>query len=176
MAFMQEFELEAHQLGIPVKTRHNEVAPNQFECAPVYEEVNLAVDHNQLLMHLMEKVARRHDFTVLLHEKPFQRDERSGKHNNWSLATNTRENLLSPGKTAEIQPAVPGIPGEYPQSRCMNMLTCSGQSLHRREMTTALAEMRHRHAIISVFIGEQLTQSSRHDRKEREESKAETRH
>ena len=101
MAFMQEFELDAHRLGIPVKTRHNEVAPNQFECAPVYEEANLSVDHNQLLMHLIDKVAKRHHFTVLLHEKPYQGVNGSGKHNNWSLSTNTRENLLSPGKTPE---------------------------------------------------------------------------
>jgi glutamine synthetase len=101
LAFMQEFEYEAHRLGIPVKTRHNEVAPNQFECAPVFEEVNLSIDHNQLMMHLLDKVARHHDFTVLLHEKPFGGVNGSGKHNNWSLATNTRENLLSPGKTAK---------------------------------------------------------------------------
>jgi glutamine synthetase len=99
MAFMQEFELEAHRLGIPVKTRHNEVAPNQFECAPVFEEVNLSVDHNQLLMHIMEKVAKRHDFTVLLHEKPYHGINGSGKHSNWSLMTNTHENILTPGKT-----------------------------------------------------------------------------
>jgi len=98
--FMKDFEIEAHRLGIPLKTRHNEVAPNQFECAPVYEEVNLAVDHNQLLMHLMQKVARHHDLTVLLHEKPYAKVNGSGKHNNWSLATNTGENLLTPGKTA----------------------------------------------------------------------------
>ncbi|MEI6899830.1 MAG: glutamine synthetase III, partial [Bacteroidota bacterium] len=84
MAFMQEFEMEAHRVGIPVKTRHNEVAPNQFECAPVYEEVNLSVDHNQLLMHLIDKIAKRHNFTVLLHEKPYQGVNGSGKHNNWS--------------------------------------------------------------------------------------------
>ncbi|HDO26859.1 MAG TPA: glutamine synthetase type III, partial [Bacteroidetes bacterium] len=97
--FMQDLEIEAHKLGIPLKTRHNEVAPSQFECAPVYEEANLAVDHNQLLMHLMEKVSRRHDFKVLLHEKPYAGVNGSGKHNNWSLATDTGINLLSPGKT-----------------------------------------------------------------------------
>jgi glutamine synthetase len=101
MAFMQEFELEAHRLGIPVKTRHNEVAPNQFECAPVFEEVNLSVDHNQLMMHIMDKVAKKHDFTLLLHEKPYQGINGSGKHSNWSLMTDTKENLLSPGKTPE---------------------------------------------------------------------------
>ncbi|HSG67628.1 MAG TPA: glutamine synthetase III, partial [Bacteroidales bacterium] len=99
--FMKEFEYECHRLGIPLKTRHNEVAPNQFECAPVYEEANLAVDHNQLLMHIMQKVAKNHDLTVLLHEKPYARVNGSGKHNNWSLATDTGINLLSPGKDAK---------------------------------------------------------------------------
>ena len=99
--FMRDFEFEAHRLGIPIKTRHNEVAPNQFECAPVYEEANLAVDHNQLLMHLMKKVASHHHFTVLLHEKPFASVNGSGKHNNWSMSTNTGVNLLAPGKTGK---------------------------------------------------------------------------
>jgi glutamine synthetase len=98
MAFMEEFEYEAYRLGIPVKTRHNEVAPNQFECAPIFEEVNLAVDHNQLLMDIMRRVGRKHKFRVLLHEKPFAGINGSGKHNNWSMATNTGVNLLSPGK------------------------------------------------------------------------------
>ncbi|MBC9812743.1 glutamine synthetase III [Crocinitomicaceae bacterium CZZ-1] len=97
-AFMREFETEAVKLGIPVTTRHNEVAPNQFECAPIFEECNLANDHNQLLMDLMEKVARKHNFRVLLHEKPFAGLNGSGKHNNWSLSTNTGVNLLAPGK------------------------------------------------------------------------------
>ena len=98
MAFMEDFECEAFKLGIPVKTRHNEVAPNQFECAPIFEEVNLAVDHNQILMDLMRRVGRKHKFRVLLHEKPFAGINGSGKHNNWSMATNTGVNLLSPGK------------------------------------------------------------------------------
>lgn len=98
MAFMEDFECEAYKLGIPVKTRHNEVAPNQFECAPIHEEVNLAVDHNQLLMDIMKRVSRRHKFRVLFHEKPFAGINGSGKHNNWSMATNTGVNLLSPGK------------------------------------------------------------------------------
>jgi len=98
MHFMEDFECEAHKLGIPVKTRHNEVAPNQFECAPIHEEVNLAVDHNQLLMDVMKRVARKHKFRVLFHEKPFAGINGSGKHNNWSMATNTGVNLLSPGK------------------------------------------------------------------------------
>jgi len=98
MCFMEDFECEAYKLGIPVKTRHNEVAPNQFECAPIFEEVNLAVDHNQLLMDVMKRVARKHRFRVLFHEKPFAGINGSGKHNNWSMATNTGVNLLSPGK------------------------------------------------------------------------------
>jgi glutamine synthetase len=99
--FMREYELEAFRLGIPVRTRHNEVAPGQFECAPVFEEANLAVDHNQILMHLMQRIARRHDLTVLFHEKPFSLVNGSGKHNNWSLMTNMGENLLSPGPNTE---------------------------------------------------------------------------
>lgn len=98
MAFMEDFECEAYKMGIPVKTRHNEVAPNQFECAPIHEEVNLAVDHNQLLMDIMKRIARRHKFRVLFHEKPFAGINGSGKHNNWSMATDTGVNLLSPGK------------------------------------------------------------------------------
>ena len=100
MAFMKDLEYECLKLGIPVKTRHNEVAPNQFELAPVYEEANLANDHNQLLMTIMDKIARRHQFRVLLHEKPFKGINGSGKHNNWSLGTDTGVNLLGPGKTA----------------------------------------------------------------------------
>ena len=98
MCFIEDFECEAHKLGIPVKTRHNEVAPNQFESAPMFEEVNLAVDHNLLLMDIMRRIARRHKFRVLFHEKPFAGINGSGKHNNWSMATNTGVNLLSPGK------------------------------------------------------------------------------
>ena len=97
-AFMDELEYECHRLGIPVKTRHNEVAPNQYELAPIFEEANLAVDHNQLLMSTMKRIAKHHKFRVLLHEKPFKGINGSGKHNNWSLLTNTGVNLLSPGK------------------------------------------------------------------------------
>ncbi|MDX9903282.1 MAG: glutamine synthetase III [Bacteroidales bacterium] len=97
-AFMKEFEYEAYKLGIPVKTRHNEVAPNQFECAPVFEEANLAVDHNLLIMDVMRRVARKHKFRVLFHEKPFAEVNGSGKHSNWSMMTDTGVNLLSPGK------------------------------------------------------------------------------
>ncbi|GHT72208.1 glutamine synthetase [Bacteroidia bacterium] len=100
LAFMTDLEIEALKLGIPVKTRHNEVAPNQFELAPIYEETNLAVDHNLLLMSVMRRVSRRHSFRVLLHEKPFKGINGSGKHCNWSLGTNTGVNLLSPGKDA----------------------------------------------------------------------------
>lgn len=98
-AFMKDFEDEAYRLGIPLRTRHNEVAPAQFECAPIYEEANLAVDHNILLMDLMTRIARRHNLTVLLHEKPFAGINGSGKHNNWSMQTDTGINLLAPGKT-----------------------------------------------------------------------------
>ncbi|HCY41445.1 MAG TPA: glutamine synthetase type III [Prolixibacteraceae bacterium] len=96
--FMEDLENEAYKLGIPVKTRHNEVAPNQFELAPIYEELNLANDHNQMIMDLMKKIARRHNFAVLFHEKPFAGINGSGKHNNWSLTTDTGVNLYSPGK------------------------------------------------------------------------------
>ncbi|WP_341834947.1 glutamine synthetase III [Chitinophaga pollutisoli] len=98
-AYMRDFEEESYKLGIPLRTRHNEVAPAQFECAPIYEEVNIAVDHNSLLMDVMSKVAKRHKLKVLLHEKPFAGINGSGKHNNWSLATDTGVNLLAPGKT-----------------------------------------------------------------------------
>lgn len=98
-AFMQDFEQEAYKLGIPLRTRHNEVAPSQFECAPIFEEVNIAADHNILLMDIMSKIAKRHKLKVLFHEKPFSGVNGSGKHNNWSLSTNTGINLLAPGKT-----------------------------------------------------------------------------
>ncbi len=154
--FMTELEYESHRLGIPVKTRHNEVAPNQFECAPVYEETNVSVDHNQLLMHLMEKVARKHDFQVLLHEKPYKGVNGSGKHNNWSLATNTGVNLLSPGKTATSN------------FRFLTFLVNTLMAVNRYadvlRAHIATAGNEHRlgaheapPAIISVFIGSQLT-------------------
>lgn len=98
-SFMRDYEQEAYKLGIPLRTRHNEVAPSQFECAPIFEEVNIAVDHNTLLMDVMSRVAKRHNLMVLLHEKPFAKINGSGKHNNWSLSTNTGVNLLAPGKT-----------------------------------------------------------------------------
>jgi len=155
--YMKDFEIESHRLGIPLKTRHNEVAPNQFECAPVYEEANLAVDHNQLLMHIMQKVARNHDLTVLLHEKPFARVNGSGKHNNWSLMTDTGVNLLSPGKTAKSH------------FRFITFLINTIKAVHdhealvRASITSAGNDLRlgaHEAppAIISVFIGSHLTQ------------------
>ena len=98
---MKDLETECYKLGIPVKTRHNEVAPNQFELAPIYEECNLANDHNQLLMSVMKRVSRRHNFRVLLHEKPFMGVNGSGKHCNWSMGTDTGINLFSPGKDRE---------------------------------------------------------------------------
>ncbi|MGZ8524190.1 MAG: glutamine synthetase III, partial [Chitinophagaceae bacterium] len=98
-AYMRDFENESYKLGIPLRTRHNEVAPAQFECAPIFEEVSVAVDHNSLLMDVMDRVARRHSLRVLLHEKPFAGINGSGKHNNWSMATDTGVNLLAPGKT-----------------------------------------------------------------------------
>lgn len=156
LAFMQEFELEAHRLGIPVKTRHNEVAPNQFECAPVYEEVNLSIDHNQLMMHLLDKVARRHDFMVLLHEKPFSGVNGSGKHNNWSLATNTRENLLSPGTTLKtnlrfLTFLVNIIKAVNDHADLLRSIIASPGNDHRLGANEAPP------AIISVFIGTRLT-------------------
>ena len=117
VSFMKDFETEAWKLGIPVKTRHNEVAPNQFELAPVYEEINIAVDHNQLIMVIMEKIARKHNFRVLFHEKPFAGINGSGKHNNWSLATDTGLNLLSPGKTPTSNFSIPYLFHQYHQSR-----------------------------------------------------------
>jgi len=104
MEFMKELEIESLKLGIPLKTRHNEVAPNQFELAPVFEECNLANDHNLLVMALMRKISRKHGFRVLLHEKPFKGINGSGKHNNWSLGTDTGILLMAPGKTTGRKP------------------------------------------------------------------------
>lgn len=155
--FMREYELEAFRLGIPVRTRHNEVAPGQFECAPVFEEANLAVDHNQILMHLMQRIARRHDLTVLFHEKPFSLVNGSGKHNNWSLMTNKGENLLSPGPNTETN------------LRFLAFLTSILMALNehadllRASIASPSNDLRlgaHEAppAIISAFIGEHLTQ------------------
>ena len=103
---MDELEYECHRLGIPAKTRHNECAPNQFELAPIFEEANLAVDHNQLLMSTMKRIAKHHKFRVLLHEKPYKGINGSGKHNNWSLLTDTGVNLLSPGKNPNYKSCI----------------------------------------------------------------------
>lgn len=157
-AFMRDLEIESHKLGIPLKTRHNEVAPSQFECAPVFEEVNVAVDHNQLLMHLLDKVSRKHHFKVLLHEKPYEGINGSGKHNNWSLATNTGENLLNPGKTAAENLRFATI--------LVNILKAvyRYEELVRGSIASASNDLRlggneAPPAIISAFIGEQLTRA-----------------
>ena len=156
MNFMQEVEYESHRLGIPVKTRHNEVAPNQFECAPVYEEANISVDHNQLIMHLMERVAKHHDLTLLLHEKPFSRLNGSGKHNNWSLQTDNGQNLFSPGKTKEenlrfLAFLVNTIKAVHDYSGLLRGHIASAGNDLRLGANEAPP------AIISVFIGRQLT-------------------
>lgn len=157
MGFLRELEIECIQLGIPVKTRHNEVAPNQFEIAPLFEEANLAVDHNSLLMDVMEKVAQNHNFRVLFHEKPFAGINGSGKHNNWSLATNTGVNLLSPGKT----------PMSNLQFLTFFINTIMAVHNHADLLRASIATASNDHrlganeappAIISVFIGDQLTQ------------------
>ncbi|WP_293891043.1 glutamine synthetase III [Flavobacterium sp.] len=154
--YMRELEEECMLLGIPVKTRHNEVAPNQFELAPIFEETNLAVDHNSLLMDVMSKVGERHDFKVLFHEKPFQGVNGSGKHNNWSMATDTGVNLLSPGKT----------PMSNLQFLSFFINTIKAVSEYEELLRAAIATASNDHrlganeappAIISVFIGQQLT-------------------
>ena len=155
-AFMTEFEVEAWKLGIPVKTRHNEVAPNQFELAPVYEEANIAIDHNQLVMVVMEKVARKHKFRILYHEKPFAGVNGSGKHNNWSLATNTGKNLLSPGHTPKTNLLfltffINFIKAVYRHSDLLRAAIASAGNDHRLGANEAPP------AIISIFIGSQLT-------------------
>ncbi len=154
--FMKDLEVECMLLGIPVKTRHNEVAPNQFELAPVYEETNLAVDHNSLLMDIMSKVAARHNLKVLLHEKPFAGVNGSGKHNNWSLSTNTGVNLLSPGKTpmSNLQFLtffINTIKAINDNEELMRAGIASASNDHRLGANEAPP------AIMSVFIGEQLT-------------------
>lgn len=154
-AFMKDFEYESHLLGIPVRTRHNEVAPAQFECAPVFEEINIAVDHNQLLMDVMEKVAIRHNFRVLLHEKPYAGVNGSGKHNNWSLATNTGKNLLSPGKTPKtnlqfLSFFINTIKAVYEHADLLRASIASANNDHRLGANEAPP------AIMSVFLGEQL--------------------
>ena len=156
MQYMRDLETECMLLGIPVKTRHNEVAPNQFELAPVYDEANLAVDHNSLLMDVMDKVAERHNFKVLFHEKPFAGVNGSGKHNNWSLSTNTGVNLLGPGKTpmSNLQFLtffINTIKAVHDNEELVRASIASASNDHRLGANEAPP------AIISVFIGEQLT-------------------
>ena len=156
IAFMADLEYECLKLGIPVKTRHNEVAPNQFELAPVYEECNLANDHNQLLMTIMDKIARRHNFRVLLHEKPFKGINGSGKHNNWSLGTDTGVNLLSPGKTASenlqfITFLVNVIAAVHKHNGLLKAAIKSATNSHRLGANEAPP------AIISTFLGTQVS-------------------
>ena len=155
-AFMREYEMESLRLGIPVTTRHNEVAPNQFECAPIFEECNLANDHNLLLMDLMEKIARKHDFRVLLHEKPFAGVNGSGKHNNWSLGTNTGVNLLAPGKNPKsnlqfLTFFVNTIMAIHDNADLLRASIASAGNDHRLGANEAPP------AIISAFIGSSLT-------------------
>ena len=155
-AFMKDLEIQALELGIPLKTRHNEVAPNQFELAPIYEECNLAVDHNMLIMSLMRKVARAHSFRVLLHEKPFKGVNGSGKHNNWSLGTNTGVLLMAPGKTQEenlrfITFIVNTLMAVYRHNGLLKASIMSATNAHRLGANEAPP------AIISSFLGTQLS-------------------
>ena len=156
-AFMKDLEIESLKLGIPVKTRHNEVAPNQFELAPIFEECNLANDHNLLIMALMRKVSRRHGFRVLLHEKPFKGVNGSGKHNNWSLGTDTGILLMAPGKTSEdhlrfVTFIVNVLMAVYRHNGLLKASISSATNAHRLGANEAPP------AIISSFLGTQLTQ------------------
>src|SRR6266496_4148437 len=155
-AFMRDYEEESYRLGIPLRTRHNEVAPSQFECAPIFEEVNLGVDHNTLLMDIMTRVASRHKLRVLLHEKPFAGINGSGKHNNWSMATDTGVNLLAPGKTPKTNLMfltffVNTIKAVHDYSDVLRASIASAQNDFRLGANEAPP------AIISVFIGEYLS-------------------
>jgi glutamine synthetase len=155
-AFMKDLEIQALELGIPCKTRHNEVAPNQFELAPIFEECNLAVDHNMLLMSLMRKVARHHGFRCLLHEKPFAGINGSGKHENWSLTTNTGILLHAPGKTPEdnlrfVTFIVESLMAVYKHNGLLKASIMSATNAHRLGANEAPP------AIISSFLGKQLT-------------------
>ena len=160
-AFMRDLEIKALELGIPVKTRHNEVAPNQFELAPIYEECNLAVDHNMLIMSLMKNVARNHGFRVLLHEKPFKGVNGSGKHCNWSLGTNTGALLMSPGKTAEenlrfITFVVNTLMAVYHHNGLLKASIMSATNAHRLGANEAPP------AIISSFLGSKVNEVLNH--------------
>ena len=155
-AFMKDLEIQALELGIPCKTRHNEVAPNQFELAPIFEEANLAVDHNMLLMSLMKRIARKHSFRVLLHEKPFAGINGSGKHNNWSLSTDTGVLLHAPGKTQEenlrfVVFVVETLMGVYRHNGLLKASIMSATNAHRLGGHEAPP------AIISSFLGKQLS-------------------
>jgi len=155
-AFMRDFELESIRLGIPVTTRHNEVAPNQFECAPIFEECNLANDHNLLLMDLLDKIAIKHNFRILLHEKPFSGVNGSGKHNNWSLSTNTNVNLLAPGKNPKsnlqfLTFFVNTIKAIHDNADLLRACIASASNDHRLGANEAPP------AIISAFIGTHLS-------------------
>jgi glutamine synthetase len=155
-AFMRDFETESYKLGIPLRTRHNEVAPAQFECAPIFEEVSVAVDHNLLLMDIMDRVARRHKLRVLLHEKPFAGINGSGKHNNWSMATDTGVNLLAPGKTPKTNLMfltffVNTIKAVHDYADLLRAAIASAGNDHRLGANEAPP------AIISVFIGQYLS-------------------
>ena len=155
-AFMKDLEIQALELGIPVKTRHNEVAPNQFECAPIFEETNLAVDHNMLLMSLMKRVAHKHGFEVLLHEKPFDGINGSGKHNNWSLSTDTGILLHGPGKTREdnlrfVVFTVETLMAVYKHNGLLKASIMDAGNAHRLGANEAPP------AIISSFLGKSLS-------------------
>ncbi len=155
-AFIQDLEIEGYKVGIPIKTRHNEVAPNQFEVAPIFEEANLATDHNILLMDVMRRVARRHRFKVLLHEKPFAGVNGSGKHNNWSLATDTGVNLLSPGNTPKsnlqfLTFLVNTIKAVHENADLLRASVVSAGNQHRLGANEAPP------AIMSVFLGSQIS-------------------
>ncbi|RLD74982.1 MAG: glutamine synthetase type III, partial [Bacteroidetes bacterium] len=155
-SYMKDLEIESHKLGIPLKTRHNEVAPNQFECAPIFEETSLAVDHNQLLMDLMKKIAIRHNFRVLLHEKPFAGINGSGKHNNWSMSTNTGINLLSPGATPKrnlqfLTFLINTVKAVFDNQDALRASIVSAGNQHRLGANEAPP------SIMSVFIGKKLT-------------------
>jgi glutamine synthetase len=153
--YMKDFEYHAHLLGIPLKTRHNEVAPGQFECAPIFEEVNIAVDHNQLLMDLMNRIARHHRFRVLLHEKPFDGVNGSGKHNNWSLLTDTGINLLAPGNAPDknmqfLVFLINTVKAVHDRAELLKATIVSAGNEHRLGANEAPP------AIMSVFLGKEL--------------------
>jgi len=155
-AFMKELEIECHKLGIPAKTRHNEAAPNQFELAPIFENVNLANDHNQLVMDLMKRIARKHNFVVLLHEKPYNGVNGSGKHNNWSLCTDTGVNLFSPGKNPKsnllfLTFLVNVLMMVYKNQNLLRASIASAGNSHRLGANEAPP------SIFSIFLGKQLS-------------------